>query len=196
MIKKIITFLMEQPLPYKIVQSCLVGRGHKVIKYFLRKKIKGGSILDQGCGLGEYSQIFNGNFTGLDNNIKDIEYAKNNFKGEFLVGDAAKMPFKSNSFNFVFAVGLHHHLSESQAKQAIKEGLRVTKRNGYYLIVDAMFPKNKLNIIGFILRKMDRGGYVRTIEQTLNLIQNRKFLKYQILSAFPFDFIAISIKKA
>lgn len=190
---------MEKPLLYRLVQSTLAGEGHKVIKDYLINKIPktARKILDQGCGTGEYSLLFKGvKFYGIDNNPKDIEYAGKNFKGNFFIGSADRMKaFKSNFFDVVFAVGLHHHLNDKQACEAVNEALRVVKKKGRVIIVDAMLPKEKLNIIGLILRKLDRGRFVRRIEETLKLLPLKSRYNYRILSSFPFDYICIEISK-
>lgn len=196
MLHKVINKLMERPFFYRLVQEGLAGGGHQVIKHFLKKEIPQNcrSILDQGCGTGEYSLLFK-NYTGLDNNPEDIKYALKKYQGSFILGSATKMPFKDSSFEAVFAVGLHHHLTDLQAKQAIREGWRVLKKGGKLIIVDAMLPKDKLNFLGFVLRKMDRGGYVRQASESLKLIPIQYDYKYKILSSFPFDYITITAKK-
>jgi ubiquinone/menaquinone biosynthesis C-methylase UbiE len=197
-IKKFIDSIWEVPIFYKLLQSSLGAGGNKVIKEFLKKQVPqtAKAILDQGCGLGEYSLLFEDKYTGIDNNEKDIEFAKKRYPGKFILGTAVEMTeIKNDSFDVVFAVGLHHHLPEKQAKQAMEESIRVAKKGGKIIIIDAMWPKNSLNFIGWFLRKMDRGGNVRTIEETRKLLP--KNLKYEqdILSSFPFDFITIIAEK-
>lgn len=196
--KAIIKFLMEQPILYKFVQETLAGGGHEIIKKFLIKQIprKAGTILDQGCGTGEYALLFVERYTGLDNSAKDIEFAKRHYPGKFIVGNAAKMnKLKSDSFDAVFAVGLHHHLTDQMARRAFLEAIRVTKKGGKVIIIDAMLPKNPLNIPGLILRKIDRGGYVRRAKDTIKLLPKNIVYKDQIISSFPFDYITVVMVK-
>lgn len=197
-IKSVVDSIWEVPIFYKLLQATLAGGGHSTIKKYLKKQIPKNamSILDQGCGTGEYSMLFNSRYTGLDNNEKDIEYARKRYKGNFIIGTATKMPFKNESFNVIFAVGLHHHLSDGLAKKAILESLRVCQQSGKVIIVDAMLPKSPLNFIGFILRKLDRGGYVRKAENTLKLLPKNLIYKYEIISSFPFDYLTIIFQKS
>jgi ubiquinone/menaquinone biosynthesis C-methylase UbiE len=170
--KAIINYLMEQPLLYKLVQSTLAGGGHDVIKKYLKKQIPKGAkkILDQGCGTGEYALLFENKYTGIDNNLEDILFAQKHYRGNFVTGSATKMDFPDKSFDTVFAVGLHHHLNDKETQKAFIEALRVTKNGGKILVVDAMLPKYFWNILGLILRKMDRGRYVRPYQKTLELL--------------------------
>jgi hypothetical protein len=86
-------------------------------------------------------------------------------------------------------------LSDEQAKQAIEEAIRVTKHGGKIIIADAMWPKNSRNVVGWFLRKSDRGENVRTIADTLTLLPKKLKYKQGILSSFPFDFITITCTK-
>lgn len=193
--KRLIHFLMLQPFFYILVQNTIAGGGHKVIKNFLKKNVdKKANVLDQGCGTGEYSLLFKGRYTGIDNNRLDIKYAQQKYKGNFEFGDAAKMVnFQEETFGVVFAVGLHHHLSDHKAKQAINEAVRVCKKGGRIIVIDAMLPKNKLNLIGFILRKLDRGGHVRKFGDTLKLFPGNIKMETRILSSWPLDYVTIII---
>ncbi|MBI2596289.1 class I SAM-dependent methyltransferase [Candidatus Daviesbacteria bacterium] len=192
-IKSAIDSIWEVPIFYKLLQATLAGGGHSTIKKYLKKQIPKNtkSILDQGCGTGEYSLLFNDEYTGLDNSVKDIKHAKERYHSNFIVGTAAKMPFKNNSFDVIFAVGLHHHLSDGLAKKAILESLRVCKNLGKIIIIDAMLPKSPLNLIGLVLRKLDRGGHVRKAEDTLKLLPKGLIFKHEIISSFPFDYLTI-----
>lgn len=195
--KSVITYLMEIPFFYRIVQVVIGGQGHDAIKLYLVQKIPHNhkQVLDQGCGTGEYSLLFGKRYTGLDNNKSDIEFAQKKYPGKYVVGSADKMPFKDQSFDTVFAVGLHHHLTDKSAQKAFQEALRVCKKNGQVLVVDAMWPKNNLNVLGWVLRKMDRGRYVRSYHQTLKLLPQKINYEYSFLKGFPLEYLLISFKK-
>lgn len=197
--KAIINSLMNQPVLYKLVQSTLARGGHNVIKDFLVGQVspETNTILDQGCGTGEYALLFGHRYTGLDTNPKDIDFARKRYPGQFIVGSAADMSeLADNSFDTVIAVGLHHHLPDTLARTAIREALRVVKQEGKLVIVDAMLPRNSFNVIGWALRKMDRGGHVRKIENTLKLMPQDVPYEKGVLSSFPFDYVTIVARKS
>lgn len=197
-INNAISRVMKIPIMYKLVQIIIAGRGHQLLKKHLLKEVSGNvkTILDQGCGTGEYSELFKTKkYLGLDNNKLDISYAKKHYKGKFIYGNAIKMDFPDSSFDCVFAVGLHHHLDNNSVKKAIVEAIRVLKKGGKYIILDATYPRSRLNLIGFILRKMDRGKYVRKMDKMLALIpSNLKYSKLY-LSSFPLDYVKLVFKK-
>lgn len=197
-IKKVLDPLWETPVFYKLLQTVLAGEGHKIIKNYLKAEIPKNAkkILDQGCGTGEYSLLFGNRYTGLDNNKKYIKDARQKYPGKFIVGNATKMKLKNSSFDICFSIGLHHHLSNHLAENAIKEALRITRKGGKIIIVDAMLPKYPLNIIGYFLRKIDRGGYVRDWKDTVNLLPQGVKFSSSILSSFPFDYVIIAVQKS
>lgn len=196
-IKLVIDSLWEKPFFYNLLHSTLAGGELNLIGNFLKGQIpeKTRKILDQGCGTGKYALFFKNKYTGLDNNPDYIKTAQKKYPGNFILGNALKMPFTDQKFDITFAVGLHHHLNKSQARGAIEEALRVTKNKGKVIIVDAMLPKSKFNIFGLFLRKMDRGGNVRKSYQSLELLPDSLNYKTKILSKYPFDYIAITIVK-
>lgn len=197
LINKLISLLMERPLFYRLIQGTLAQQGHNTIKIFLLSNIpkNADKTLDQGCGTGEYCKLFKNHYFGIDNNSADIKYAQKNYHGKFMVGTADNLLFPDDFFDVVFAVGLHHHLNNKEFTKAVEEAIRVTKKGGRIIIIDAMLPKNRLNLVGWILRKMDRGKYVRKYQDTLKLLPPKNIFGYKILSSWPFDYIAVMLTK-
>jgi len=71
------------------------------------------SVVDLGCGTGDYSKLFNGmsRYVGLDNSTEMIKTAKKLYKDqEFLVGDVANTDLPSESFDLGLAIGLFEYL--------------------------------------------------------------------------------------
>lgn len=102
---------------------------------------KKNKILDQGCGVGQYTfsiyKLGFKNITGMDFSEKLIKTATelNNelkFKCKFVEGDIRNMPFKDKEFEIVVSGGVIEHVSETE--KTIAELSRVLKKNGYLLI--------------------------------------------------------------
>jgi SAM-dependent methyltransferase len=198
--KGLVEYLMKYPQIYNFVQRTIAGKGCVCIKNLLYENIpvSARDILDLGCGTGIYSTLFTSNthYVGIDNNMKDILYAEMNRKGKFMVASATDLPFQENKFDIVFAVGLHHHLNDNEAKESINESIRVLRKSGKLIVVDALLLNFFHNIPGYILRKLDRGNYVRNYRNFMKLIPSGVSLSgCKVFSAFPLDYIAVVIKK-
>ena len=124
------------------------------------------AVLELACGTGNIADLFDSvNYIGVDIDQGYIWFAKAQSQKEFLVADVCQLCFSERNFSWVIAVGLFHHLSDADTLSTMKEVQRVLNRGGQMVIIDAIPPVSKLNILGHILRKLDRGNYIRHIEQ-------------------------------
>ena len=86
-------------------------------------------ILDMGCGTGQYlpglSQL--GKVVGVDAAPEALAYcSRNGGAGSFFVqADARRLPFRSQSFDLVWASSILEHFKEDSS--SLREGLRVLK---------------------------------------------------------------------
>jgi ubiquinone/menaquinone biosynthesis C-methylase UbiE len=134
-------------------QIQLAFRNHwEIFNLLMKNKLfnKGKRCLEVGCGRGTISAYYidNGyNYTLLDISSHVIEFAKeifkkNNFKADFTVGDANRMPYKDNSFDIVFSLGLLEHFED--AETPIREQIRVLDKGG--LFIGYIVPKYFHNV--------------------------------------------------
>lgn len=101
---------------------------------------------------------------GIDPDKKILEIAKRKIKKEGLDIElvnvpAQKLPFSSESFDFVVSSLTIHHIPKLFKRGAFSEMKRVLKKNGAILIVDFGVPKNILaNVVSFILSLIEDVG--------------------------------------
>lgn len=113
----------------------------KVAESFLGG-LEGKSILEVGCGRGATLLEFarrGANVVGLDYSTEALAICEklkmsNGIAGKafFVNADASKIPFPSDSFDFVFSVGLIEHFQDPRA--ILAEQHRVLRSNGYLLV--------------------------------------------------------------
>ena len=105
-------------------------------KIFNFKKFKKKKILEIGCGIGFMSMLWakNGSdLTAIDLNPQSISLTKKRFKnnklkGQISLGDANKLKFINESFDYVYSWGVLHHSPDFE--KSISEMMRVTKKGG------------------------------------------------------------------
>lgn len=115
--------------------------------------IKSGyKILDIGCGkaflLYEISLIVPGvEIYGIDISNYAIENAKEEIKEHLQVGNATKLPFEDNYFDFVYSITTLHNLHNYDLDKALREMERVGKKNKYLCVESYRNEKEKANLL-------------------------------------------------
>ncbi len=125
-------------------------------------------ILDIGCGTGftllELSTLVKkGKLTGIDLSAAMIDQARKKLQGitnaTVVQAEVEKIPFKSNSFDYVISTEAFHHFPNPQ--KALKEMKRVLKNQGRIIIADISFPPHFLFNVLFKLEP----GFVQMYSQ-------------------------------
>ena len=170
-------YLMGFPRLYVTVQDYIATALHRDVKAGLSKAIpdeNGIEVLDIGCGVGNYSNLFSrAAYTGLDWDDKYIQSAQARYGRDgvtFLAADATRISFPTGHFNYAFSVGLYHHLSDDAVIASLSEALRVAG-SGQVIVYDAIYPLHG-NLLGYLLRKLDRGKFVRTFKAYSQLLND------------------------
>ncbi len=186
--------LLDFPFIYSLSQKLLVpGAG-----LLLKKKYKQlfdeskGLILDVGCGPALTTPHPNGAVIGIDMNIYYIRsylmsHGKLNFcrkMSDFItygvVSSSEALPFEDDAFEESRCVGLLHHLSHASALLTIKEMIRCTHQDGRIVVFDNVWPRQPcFRPLAWLSRKLDRGKWVRTEEDLLELVSNACVGNYQ-----------------
>ncbi len=100
--------------------------------------VNGKKILDIGCGKGRFSEIFfmkGANIFGIDPSEKLLKEAREkSFGKSFISGSATDLPFSDNTFDCVFCIEVLEHVPDF--RKAVREMVRVLKRNGKLIIID------------------------------------------------------------
>jgi len=135
---------------------------NRTIKNELWKSGKYVKVLDIPCGTGEFSPLFEFNsYTGADISERYIEYAKKNYKKNFVCCNAINTGFVSEYFNQILVVGFFHHLNDSEIEAVLYEFKNILKNNGKLLVIEDAPTTKNINIIGKLLQKLDVGANIR-----------------------------------
>lgn len=168
---------LENPRVYHLC-TCLLGPGAEKdlqdkIRLIVSKLPTASRLLDVGCG--PSSWLWHENLHPIGVDLSKTYTSAFFSRGEPAVNASAEcLPFPDESFDGVWSVGLFHHLPELLAKKAIGECVRVTAPGGYCVIFDNVFPEPAwFRPVAWIIRKMDRGRFIRSQAALESLLCNR-----------------------
>ena len=148
-------------------------------------------ILDIGCGPNSILNKYGISPDGVDISESYINLFNLNKCGKGYVSSSECLPFKSDVYDYIFNFGLLHHLSDDSLCKTVGEMIRTAKNGGVIIVIDAVFPKNKWKKpFAYLIRKYDRGLYVRHQYQQQNLLS--KFGNWEI-TRHPYSFNGLEL---
>ncbi|MBI2663251.1 class I SAM-dependent methyltransferase [Candidatus Woesearchaeota archaeon] len=165
-------------------------------KLILRKELdKNKKTLDFGCGIGQYSYLFN-NYVGVDIEKDNIIFAKRKFKKDFrLIKNVSDI--KNEKFDQIFSTMTFHHINNKELFGIFNFLSKILSKNGRLLIIDHLNVKSQKSLIGKVMLANDRGKYPRNITQLKPIFDKYfKIEKYYYYKTGPYnDYILILNKK-
>lgn len=174
--------ILQNPIIYTTYQK-LVG-GYRARRLFAEQHIKiekGQRILDFGCGPGDILEFFpEVNYLGIDIDEDYIKKATNKYgdRASFQCSEINEVKLNEpNSFDFVIAAGVLHHLNDSECSEFFDLAKKALKPNGKLLTLDGVYIPNQNKISKYLLDK-DRGEYVRTLE-AYKVLTNTHFKNFK-----------------
>lgn len=121
--------------------------------------LEGTKVLEFGCGVGRWASIIlkrGAIYYGVDISDSMLDMARNLIpKAEFYKIDSYKLPFKDNEFDMVFTITVLHHNPYEQQTKIIDELIRVTRPNGYILLMEGIYPKKMQTSFNMFPRPVD-----------------------------------------
>jgi len=177
MIKKTINKLLNNPAILirlrRVVENNFKKQKEVIKKYFFYNPED--SILDLGCGSGEFSVFFQKeNYVGIDIDATNIEFARKQFAKNFIVADAKKLPFDNSTFSKILVSGVFHHMSTDDCLSVFSEMKRVLKPEGSVLVMEDTQSKYLLTSL---IQKIDQGNFIRSHEDWSNLFERNWSVK-------------------
>jgi ubiquinone/menaquinone biosynthesis C-methylase UbiE len=190
--------LLDSPAVYKL-KTKLLSLGRASVREYLARRIRvasGDVVLDVACGPGRHVDAFPCLVAGVDRTPAYLRYAARQSRNAFFAMDATALAFPDGNFDFVFAVGLFHHIADDQVRAAAREMKRVTKPGGQALIIDAVLP-SRSNVLGYLLFRLDRGLHTRSLDALAALLNPEGFVveTRNIPASFPYQRAAFAWKR-
>jgi SAM-dependent methyltransferase len=163
--------LLERPVVYTVWQK---SHDRKKVQTILREMVvkDGESVLDVGCGPGINADLFRGKrYLGIDINKKYIDYCRRKFGLDFRTLDICNAKIDESGFDWVLMNSFIHHISDEEAKKVLAGIKHNVKIGGQIMIID-LLPPTKANILGRIFVALDRGHFLRTLQEFHDLFSD------------------------
>jgi SAM-dependent methyltransferase len=160
------------PAAYQL-WSKLVG-GHASAKVLVNEYIQprvGARILDIGCGPGGIvSYLPPSDYLGFDLNPRYIEMAKRRSPNAHFVCERVSQfsLAKEQKFDLVLALGIVHHLDDSEARQLFQIAHDALAPGGRLVTMDGVYSDGQSPAARWLLAR-DRGEYVRSEREYLGI---------------------------
>jgi SAM-dependent methyltransferase len=126
------------------------------------------SILDIGCGIGQYASLTSGRYVGVDLNRPYVEHARRRRGDErhtFRCVDAAELVAEDERFDLVLMVDFLHHLPDEAAVSVLSTARELTAGS----VVSLEPVTEQGNRVGRWFIDNDRGAYMRPHADLLGL---------------------------
>ena len=152
-----------------------------------------GRILDIGVGTGEmFYKIISLNKDGYNIGLdispsmlikaKEKLIGKRYSKNDFILGNAFLLPFKDNSFDYIFSSYVFDLLPENEFNSVIQGLFRVLKSNGKVVIITMSFGNRWFNKLWFLLAKYFPGLLTNCRPVDLEPYFNRIFKNISVIN--------------
>jgi SAM-dependent methyltransferase len=129
------------------------------------------SVLDIGCGIGQYADISNEKYLGVDLNERYIKYARKRHQKSnqsFICTDVVTGLHENSKFDLVLMVDFLHHISNDNVASILTAATDLTKE---HMVIFEPCPI-QIHPVGKWLINHDRGGYMREPARLKELIEN------------------------
>jgi SAM-dependent methyltransferase len=121
------------------------------------------SVLDIGCGIGQYAEVTRGPYLGVDLNERYVRCAARSYRKTdrvFRCADVTKLWQENKTYNLVLMVDFLHHIPDEAAVTILRAAGRLSDRQ----VVSFEPVKKQTNRVGQWIIDHDRGEFMRPLD--------------------------------
>lgn len=135
---------------------------------------KSNSVLDVGCGIGQYFPYLKGKITGIDFDKKNVQRAKQSYADtKVFHWDLTKRPLPgSSTYDIVLCLEVIEHMKSKDALMLVTD---LEKKAKDYLFISTPNINNFTSLLRFVLfRQIEIAGEANTVEKILYYFVHKK----------------------
>ncbi len=160
--------LFERPAVFNAYQTVVDGGKGRQIRRFLQS-VQFESVIDIGCGTGNWAELVDVPYLGIDSSPSFIAGCTRRFAGDttkrFVQADAADLEIVEQ-FDLAMLISVLHHLSDAEVDRLLSWLSGCAKQ---FFVLD-LYPVNR-NPLSRWLYRMDRGDFVRERDEQRQLLE-------------------------
>jgi SAM-dependent methyltransferase len=158
---------------------------------------QGGVVLDIGCGTGDFSELFAADrYLGIDVLPGYLEWARKARGRSYEVCGFEDIGALQQSIGAAFGIGILHHVDDGLIARGLAQLAQKLAPGGRVFFVEPAWPVKRWNVIGWALRKLDRGAFVRDERGYLALFGGEfRVVASELHSVFPLDYHAFLLER-
>jgi SAM-dependent methyltransferase len=164
----------ECPAVFNLYQALADGGKKRQIRRFLRD-VEFESVVDIGCGTGNWAGLAPGRYLGIDTSPSFIAACRRRYAGdpekEFVEADASTLQI-AEQFDLAQMISVLHHLSDDEVRRLVEW----VERSARQLFVLDLYPM-PWHPVARLLYALDRGRFIRAPEVQKELILRNSGLK-------------------
>jgi len=202
-VSAMLAWILEWPLVYELSQKNILTAGmRRFVLALLRREGANGAehrVVEVGCGTGLYLSALGPTVFGTDISFPYVRFLKGKGRRVF-ASDACALPLRSGSVGFIYCINVFHHLDDDSVRAVLGEMWRACRPGGTLVVVDIVHPPRRGNHLGRLLRRLDRGGFVRQRAQFTVLVQAwadavSDGVVFTDLHSYPQDAVIATVRK-
>ena len=130
-------------------------------------------VLDLGCGPGQFAGLFRDeDYLGIDISPEYIDRARKLHPTKrFQLMNATEIGSLNERFDRAMVMGVFHHMPDADVTDSLRSLRNTLNPGGFCFVAEAIWPTNRFDFAGWLLRRLDRGAHVRTVARWLELFQ-------------------------
>jgi SAM-dependent methyltransferase len=131
---------------------------------------EGASVLDIGCGIGQYAAAAKGDYLGIDLSARYVEYARKRYPAgnkQFRCVDVTRLWEERRRFDLALLVDFLHHIPDDAAVKLLRQAGELSF--GYVASFEPL--RTQSNPVGRFIVSKDRGEYMRPLGELEELFR-------------------------
>jgi SAM-dependent methyltransferase len=139
----------------------------------------GSKVLDFGCGTALFADVFKDAkfvYCGYDIDGRLITYASRLYSRDRFTASKAELK-REGPFDLILANCCFHHIDDTPLAQELDGMKSLLKSEGIFIMIDILLPRDDNFLPRMLFRKMERGAYIRSLEDYRALVEKQFFIR-------------------